>query len=119
MVACISQDGGHYSSVQAGTDMNRNNRLAVMDRLRQALRAVFIGLQRIMAGSMNERHRLPEQEQDNKQPGCEASVMQVHSRQRYHTEFDASRKMSWFSLKVPDSGAVGTDKGSTARQYSA
>ena len=69
MVVCISQDGRRYGNVQAGIGMHRNNRFAVMDRLRQALRAIFIGFQHIMAGRMNERHRLPEQDEGRQQPG--------------------------------------------------
>ena len=49
--------------------MNRYNRLAVKQRLRQALRAIFMGTKVIMFGMMRKRRRLPEQDQGSEQPG--------------------------------------------------
>ena len=49
--------------------MNRNNRLAVKYRLRQALCAIVMGCQDVMAGLMRKRRRLPKQDQGREQPG--------------------------------------------------
>ena len=49
--------------------MNLNKRLAVKYRLRQALRAIVMGRQDIVAGLMCKHRRLPEQDQGREQPG--------------------------------------------------
>ena len=47
----------------------RGNRLAVKYRLRQALYAIIVALQKIIAELMRERRCLPEQDQGREQPG--------------------------------------------------
>lgn len=49
--------------------MNRDSRLAVKYRLRQALRAMLMGLQNNMLGLMRKRRSLPEQDEGREQPG--------------------------------------------------
>ena len=63
----------------------RTTSLAVKYRLRQALRAIVMGLQYIVLGLVNERRSLPEQDQDSEQPGKEAFVVRVHIRSDYRT----------------------------------
>ena len=65
--------------------MNRDNQLAVKYRLRQALRAVVMGLQYIVLGLVNERRCLPEQDQDSEQAGRKTFVVRVHIRTDYRT----------------------------------
>lgn len=72
--------------------MNRDSRLAVKYRLRQALRAIVMGLQDIMLGLVNERCGLPKQDQDCEQPGREAFVVQAHIRSHYRTRLRGIRK---------------------------
>ena len=63
--------------------MNRDNQLAVKYRLRQALRAIVMGLQYIVPGLVNERRGMPEQDQDSEQPGRKTFVVRVHMRTNY------------------------------------
>ena len=49
--------------------MNRDSRLAVKYRLRQALRAMLMGLQNNMLELMLKRRSLPEQDEGTEQPG--------------------------------------------------
>lgn len=65
--------------------MNRDNQLAVKYRLRQALRAIVMGLQYIVVGLVNEHCGLPEEDQDSEQPRRETFVVRVHIRTHYRT----------------------------------
>ena len=65
--------------------MNRGNQFAVKYRLRQALRAIVMGLQYLVLGLVNEHRGLPKQDQDSKQPGKESFGVRVHIRSDYRT----------------------------------
>ena len=65
----FSSGNGRLGTKQVYESMDRNNRLPVKYRLRQALRAIVMGSQDIMAGLMRKRRRLPEQDQGSEQPG--------------------------------------------------
>ena len=69
MIPAFSRGLERRVSKQDCVSMNRNKRLAVKDRLRQALRAIIMGGQNVMAGLMRKRCRLPEQDQGSEQPG--------------------------------------------------
>ena len=58
--------------------MNMNSSLAVKYRLRQTLYAILVSRLNIMAGLMNERRRLPEQDQGGEQPDCNSFMVQAH-----------------------------------------
>ena len=69
MIPAFNGDLERCVGKQDCVSMNRYNRLAVKYRLRQALRAIFMGLQNIMAGLMRKRSSLPEQDEGREQPG--------------------------------------------------
>ena len=69
MIPAFSRHQGRCVSMQDCVSMNRNNRLAVKYRLRQALCAIVMGCQDVMAGLMRKRRRLPKQDQGREQPG--------------------------------------------------
>jgi len=68
MIPAFSHDRRRCVSKQNCVSMNRNNRLPVKYRLRQALCAIVMGRENIMAGLMRKHHRLPEQDQGSEQP---------------------------------------------------
>lgn len=63
MIPAFSRNLERCVSKQDCISMNRNNRLAVKYRLRQALRAIIMGGQDIVAGLMRKRRGLPEHDQ--------------------------------------------------------
>ena len=85
MIRAFSREPGRRVSKQVRVSMNRDNCLAVKYRLRQALRAIVMGLQYIVLGLVNKRRGLPEKDQDSEQPGKEAFVVRVHNRNDYRT----------------------------------
>ena len=69
MIPAFSRGLERRVSRQDCVNRSRYKRLAVKYRLRQALRAIFMGGQDIVAGLMRKRRRLPEQDQGSEQPG--------------------------------------------------
>ena len=69
MIPAFNRDLGRCISKHECVSMARGNRLAVKYRLRQALRAIVMGRQDIVAGLMCKHRRLPEQDQGREQPG--------------------------------------------------
>ena len=65
--------------------MNMGSRFVVKYRLRQALNAILVSRLNIMAGLMNERRRLPEQDQGREQPDCNLFTVQAHIQKQYRT----------------------------------
>ena len=69
MIPAFSRNLGRCISKYECVSLDRGNRLAVKYRLRQALRAMLMGLQNIMLELMRKRRGLPEQDQGRQQPG--------------------------------------------------
>ena len=68
MIPAFNRDPGRCISKYECVGMARGNRLTVKYRLRQALCAIVMGRQNIMAGLMRKRRHLPEQDQGSEQP---------------------------------------------------
>ena len=69
MIPAFNRDLGRCISKYDCVSMARGNRLAVKYRLRQALCAMIIALQEIIAELMRKRRGLPEQDQGREQQG--------------------------------------------------
>ena len=63
MIPAFTRHLGRRVNKQVYVSMRRNYRLAVKYRLRQALCAIVMGGQDVVAGLMHKRRRLPEQDQ--------------------------------------------------------
>ena len=69
MIPAFSRNLGRCISEYECVSLDRGNRLAVKYRLRQALRAMFMGLQNIVLELVRKRRGLPEQNEGRQQPG--------------------------------------------------
>ena len=69
MIPAINRNLGRCISKYECVSLDRGNRFAVKYRLRQALRAVLMGLQNIMLELMRKRRGLTEQDEGRQQPG--------------------------------------------------
>ena len=69
MIPAFNRDLGRCISKYECVSMDRGNRLAVKYGLRQALCAIIMALQKIIAELVRKRCCLPEQDQGREQPG--------------------------------------------------
>ena len=94
MKRAFSRVQGRCAGRQNRESMNRDNQLAVKYRLRQALRAIVMGLQDIMLGLVNEHRGLPKQDQRCQKQACELVISNGHDGTDYKTLKPAVKKFA-------------------------